>query len=106
MAAVELNSKKEFEKVILNGVALIDFEAYWCDPCRAQDPIIDALNENYEGKVTVAKLNIDKNQLIAMDLGIQSIPTIIIFKEGREVARLIGFQEADTLDKALKNVLV
>jgi thioredoxin 1 len=106
MAVLELITQKEFEQTIRTGVSIIDFNAHWCAPCRAQDPIIDALNEAYLGKATVARLNIDENQIIAMDLSIQSIPTIIIFKEGREMARFIGLQEAETLDKALKNALM
>ncbi|MGD9369666.1 MAG: thioredoxin [Desulfobacteraceae bacterium] len=106
MAALELISRKQFERVILNGVSIVDFNAHWCGPCRAQDLIIDEINDTYKGKVTVAKLDIDENQPIAMDLGIQSIPTIIIFKEGQEIKRFIGLQEEKTLDNALKTVLM
>lgn len=106
MAALELISRKEFERVILNGVSIVDFNAQWCGPCRAQDLIIDEINDAFKGKVTVAKLDIDENQPIAMDLGIQSIPTIIIFKEGQEIKRFIGLQEEKTLDNALKTVLM
>lgn len=105
MAALELISKKQFEHTIQNGVSLIDFNAHWCGPCRAQDPIIDELNKAYEGTATIAKLNIDKNQRVAMDLGIQSIPTIILFKEGNEIRRFIGLQAADTLHDALDAIL-
>jgi thioredoxin 1 len=105
MSALELTSKKQFERAIMNGVSVIDFNAHWCRPCRAQAPIMDALNDAYSGKATVAKLNIDKNQRIAMNLGIQSIPTIIIFKEGREMDRFIGLQAAETLERALNAVL-
>ncbi len=105
MPAIELNSQKEFDHTIMDGVSIIDFNAHWCRPCRTQEPIIEALNAAYKGKVTVAKVNIDENQMIAMDLGIQSIPTIIIFKEGREIDRFIGFQAAETLENALKNTL-
>lgn len=106
MAVLKLISRKEFEMVIINGVSLVDFNAQWCGPCRAQDQIIDEINDAYKGKVTVAKLDIDENQPIAMDLGIQSIPTIIIFKEGQEIKRFIGLQEEKTLDNALKTVLM
>jgi thioredoxin 1 len=105
MAAIELNSRKEFDHTIPHGVAIAYFNAHWCRPCRAQDPIIDALTLTYKGKATVARVNIDKNQIIAMDLGIQSIPTIIIFKEGREIDRFIGCQAAKTLETALENAL-
>ncbi len=106
MAAAELISQKEFEHLIRKGVSLIDFNAPWCDPCRAQNPIIAELEKDYSGKAIVAKVNIDENKSIAFSLGIQSIPTIIIFKEGREMLRFIGFQATETLDKALKEILV
>lgn len=105
MVETHIQSQKEFKELICNGVTLIDFNAPWCDPCRAQGPIIDALDEAYTGKATLAKVNIDENQIIAMDLAIQSIPTIIIFKEGREMDRLIGLQAPETLDRALQAVL-
>lgn len=105
MTALELNSQEEFRRTILHGVSVVDFNAHWCGPCRDQEPILDALSETYAGKVTVAKLNIDENQLIALDMGIQSIPTIVIFKNGREIDRFIGCQAMETLEKALKFVL-
>ena len=106
MAAMELTSKEEFKRTILHGVSIVDFNAQWCGPCRVQEPVMDALSDIYAGKATVAKLNIDENQLIAIDMGIQSIPTIVIFKNGREIDRFIGCQAMETLDQAIKCVLV
>lgn len=105
MAAVELSSPKEFEHAIRNGTSIIDFNARWCGPCREQDPIFDALGEAFDGKATVAKVNIDDHQVIAMDLNIQSIPTIIIFNQGREVQRFIGLQAGEALSDALQAAL-
>ena len=105
MAAIVLTSKEEFKRTILQGVSIIDFNALWCGPCRTQEPIMDALSDIYAGKAIVAKLNIDENQLIAMDIGIQSIPTIVIFKDGHEIHRFIGCQAVETLDQAIKCVL-
>jgi thioredoxin 1 len=105
MTALELNSQEEFRRAILHGVSVVDFNAYWCGPCRAQEPVLDALSETYAGKVTVAKLDIDENRPIAMDMDIQSIPTIVIFKNGREINRFVGYQAMETLDEAIKYVL-
>jgi thioredoxin 1 len=97
--------QEDFERSILHGVTLVDFDAPWCAPCRAQRPIIDTLKKAYHGMVAVRKINIDENQEIALHLGIQSIPTIIIFKEGREINRLIGLQTTETLNRALKKLV-
>ena len=75
-------TQKNFERSILHGVTLVDFDAPWCAPCRAQRPIIETLKKNYQSMVAVKKINIDENRDIALHLGIQSIPTIILFKEG------------------------
>lgn len=96
-----LSSINEFESAIEKGISLVDFNAPWCAPCRAQDPIIEQLAIRFEGKVLVAKLNINENREIAMKLGIQSIPALIIFKNGKEVQRLVGLQSEDTLFDAL-----
>lgn len=96
-----LSSINEFESAIEKGISLVDFNAPWCAPCRAQDPIIEQLAIRFEGKVLVAKLNINENREIAMKLGIQSIPALIIFKNGKEIQRLVGLQSEDTLSDAL-----
>ena len=105
MAASGRLTQKIFEQSVLHGVTLVDFDAPWCRPCRMQKPIIDALKKNYRGKATVQKINIDENQDIAMHLGIQSIPTIILYKDGREMDRLIGVQTAGALSRALKKLI-
>lgn len=105
MAASGRLTQKKFEQSILHGVTLVDFDAPWCGPCRAQKPIIEALKKNYQGKAAVKKINIDDNRDIALRLGIQSIPTIILFKEGREMNRFIGLQTTETLNRALKKLL-
>lgn len=90
---------------ISKGVTLVDFNAPWCKPCRAQEPIINALKKIYRGAAKVAMLNIDENREIAFKLGIQSIPTIIIYKDGMEMSRFIGLQNSDTLEKALQRLV-
>jgi len=105
VAATMRYTQEKFKQSILHGVTLIDFHAPWCAPCRAQGPIIERLKKNYRGKVAVKKINIDDNRDIALHLGIQSIPTIIIFKEGRERDRFVGLQNAETLKRALKKLV-
>lgn len=105
MNEFKTTSRKDFEEKLRTGVTLVDFNAPWCAPCRAQEPVIAKLEEVYNGRATIGKLNIDENQEIAMALGIQSIPTIIIFKEGKEYRRFVGLQTAETLAGALGNAL-
>jgi thioredoxin 1 len=95
----------DFENTIENGVTLVDFNAPWCAPCRAQEPILDEVQKTFKDQATVAKIDIDKNQEIAMKLGIQSIPTLIVFKDGAEITRFVGLQDAGTLDRALSTVI-
>jgi len=86
-------------------VTIMDFDAPWCEPCRAQRPIIDTVKKKYRGKITFKKINIDDNRDIALHLGIQSIPTILLFREGRERDRLVGLQTLETLEKAIKKLV-
>ena len=105
MSEYVLSSKTDFERAIENGITLVDFNAPWCGPCRAQEPILDEIEKTFEGKATVAKIDIDQNQDVAVQLGIQSIPTLIAFKEGKEITRLIGLQDAGTIDRVLSDLL-
>ena len=103
--AKKISSAAEFENEIKNGVSLIDFNAPWCAPCRAQEPIIQQLSKQFEGKALVAEMNIDDNQDTAMKLGIRSIPTLAVFKNGKEIQRFVGLQSQRTLSDAIEKVL-
>jgi thioredoxin 1 len=103
--ATNRSFEKNFDLSISEGVTLVDFNAPWCKPCRAQEPIINALKKIYRGAANVAMLNIDENREIAFKLGIQSIPTIIIYKDGMEMNRFIGLQNKDTLATALRRLV-
>ena len=96
---------EDIERLIGNGVALVDFNAPWCAPCRAQEPIIEDLAGQFEGKVVVVELSIDENRETAAKLGIHSIPTLAIFKNGKEIQRFIGLQSADVLVEAVERAL-
>ena len=68
---------------------LVDFWAEWCGPCRMVGPAVEQLSKTMDGKIKVAKLNVDENQEIAMKYGIKSIPSLLLFKEGKEIGRTI-----------------
>jgi len=83
---------KNFDEVLLatEGLVMVDFWAEWCGPCRAIAPVLEELAAASEGRVTLMKVNIDENHGLAVRYGIQSIPTILFFKEGAVVDRVLG----------------
>jgi len=83
----------------------VDFWAEWCGPCRMVGPAVEQIGRMMTGKIKVAKLNVDENQEIAMKYGIQSIPSLILFKGGKEVARTIGAAPKETYLKFIENSL-
>jgi len=102
--ALSLN-KDNFEKSIANGVALVDFWAEWCGPCKMQLPIIEEFSGEMEGKATVGKVNVDEQLELAQSFGIQSIPTLILFKDGKLVKKLVGLHSKEALYEEVNQVL-
>lgn len=98
---VELNDSN-FVAEISSGVVLVDFWAPWCGPCMMQGPIVDKVADMVEGRAKVAKLNVDEGQQTAAQFGIRSIPTLMIFKDGRPVQQFVGVQSESTLVSALQ----
>ncbi len=105
MAARKIGSSEDLEYTISNGVALVDFNAPWCAPCRAQTPIVNQVADRFEGKAVVAEMNIDENPETAQALKIHSIPTLAVFKNGKEIQRLVGLQPFDTLSEIMETML-
>lgn len=88
-----------------NVPVFVDFWAEWCGPCRMVGPAVEQIGKIMAGKVKVAKLNVDENQEIAMKYGVQSIPSLILFKGGKEVARTIGAAPKETYLKFIEKSL-
>lgn len=105
---IELD-QTEFQEQILNqqGIALVDFYADWCGPCRGLSSTIAKLAETYSDRVTVVKVNVDDHPELAQKFGIRGIPAVLIFKDGQVLHRLIGLKNqtayANALDEALAN---
>jgi thioredoxin 1 len=96
-----------FEKDVLQSQSpvLVDFWAEWCQPCQMVGPVVEELADEYEGKIKVGKLNVDENINVPGNYGIMSIPTLIVFKDGKPFKTMVGVQGKDTLKKAIDEAL-
>ncbi|HEV1802024.1 TPA: thioredoxin [Streptococcus pneumoniae] len=86
-----------FAKAIQDGVSLIDFGAQWYPPCRMMEPVVEELSKDFDGKATIAQVDVDQSQDLANLFGIRSIPTMVIFKDGKPVDALVGVHPKQTL---------
>lgn len=94
-----------FQIEIATGVTLVDFYADWCGPCRMIAPIVEELSNELQGQAKIAKLDIEKAQKVTASFGVTSIPTIILFKDGKEVKRIVGLKGKDDLKDMITKAL-
>jgi thioredoxin 1 len=83
----------------------VDFWAVWCGPCKAIAPMVDALADEYKGKLKVAKMDIDRHQIVPQQYSIRSIPTLLLFKNGKVVSQLVGTMARPKLEAEIKKHL-
>jgi len=105
MANTTALTEQNFKDTVSQGVTLVDFWAEWCGPCKMIEPDIDALAEEYSGKAQVAKVDVDQQPGLAQEFGVQSIPTLLVIKDGEEVKRFVGATKKPELAKALDEQL-
>ncbi len=99
-------SNENFNKEVLNSEkpVLVDFWATWCGPCKMIAPIISEISEEFNNKVKVGKVNVDEEKELAIKYGISSIPTLVIFKDGKIAKTLIGFRPKEEIKEVLNNI--
>lgn len=103
MAEVKILTAENFEQEVLKSElpVLVDFWAPWCGPCKMVGPVVESLAADNSGKLNVGKVNVDENKTLAAQFGIRGIPTLVIFKGGAEVHRIVGAQGKPQLQKAI-----
>ena len=104
-ARIRVLTDQNFGKTIKSGTVLVDFWAAWCMPCKLMVPVLNELAEEVGGKVSIAKLNVDESRKTASQFGIRSIPTMILFRNGREVKRIVGVKNKEYLLREFDRVL-
>src|SRR5262245_38458757 len=101
---IEVN-ESGFEELVLQSdkLVLVDFWAPWCGPCRAMGPAVDAVAKKFSAEATVVKLNVDENPAVSPRYNIHGIPTLILFKEGKESGRLVGLRSESEIGALIRN---
>ncbi len=98
---------ENFDRDVLkaSGPVLVDFWAAWCGPCKAIAPIVEEVASQYNGKVKVGKMDVDKNVATPQRYGVRGIPTLLLFKDGKVAEQIVGYVPKETIEKAITKVL-
>lgn len=103
MTATHLKTQ-DFDKKISEGITLVDFWATWCPPCRIQGPILDKLADSIGSKALISKVDVDQEQELAQRFMIRSIPTLILFKDGKQIETMVGVQSQEVLTEKINQL--
>ena len=104
---MEIVNKERFEQVLKeNHLVLVDFYADWCGPCKMVAPVLEKFKEEVVGKMEVVKINVDNEETLVWQFGIQSIPTLLFFKDGKPFRKEIGYRTNQQLHQILEEALV
>ncbi|MCZ8536220.1 MULTISPECIES: thioredoxin [Paenisporosarcina] len=95
--AIVHGTDQSFSSEISDGLVLVDFWAPWCGPCKMIAPVLEELDADMNGKVKIVKVDVDENQETASNFGIMSIPTLVLFKDGQPVDKVVGFNPKEAL---------
>lgn len=102
---MEIINQSNYDEKTSEGLVLVDFFATWCGPCKMLAPILDQLSSQYEGKVAIYKVDVDKDPALASRYGIQAIPTMVLFKDGQALKQTQGFMAKPQIEALLNEYL-
>ena len=107
MGIINITSETEFNDKIVKAdtPVLIDFWAPWCGPCKMVAPELEAVSDEYEGKAVILKVNVDEQQGLATKYNVMGIPTLLLFKDGKEAERIVGYRPRKDLMEAIDKVI-
>ncbi len=102
---MKIVNEKEFDELTKQGAVLVDFYADWCGPCKMIHPVLEQVEKELEGKLTIISVNVDEQENLAMRYKVMSIPTLLLFKDGEVIGQTMGYQAKPMLDKFVSKAL-